>query len=161
MPEYVYRTLPFIHSTSLKTVEVLVRGLISGSDTPEDTHPSPTQSSPKRSIDLDDSDTESEYSDTEPSDSPDFAGFKGIALAIYRPRALDPSRVSELPSNGNLSQVQWQGGTVVANPENGVLVQSLALEQDSVVAHRVNSGKGGITIGEGTVVLKSGWILLC
>ncbi|KAJ3044164.1 hypothetical protein HK097_001556, partial [Rhizophlyctis rosea] len=129
----------------LKTVEVLVRGLISGPDTPDDNpQPSPTQSSPKRSIDLDDSDTESEYSDSEPSDSPDFAGFKGIALAIYRPRALDPSRVSELPSNS-----QWQGGTVVnSREEGGVLVQSLAVGEDSVVAHRVNSGKGGITIVE-------------
>ncbi|KAJ3281928.1 Transcriptional activator of fatty acid utilization [Borealophlyctis nickersoniae] len=134
-------------------VETLLSGLVAGAS-PKDTvtYAEPRRSSLGSPADSANDDSSSDDDDgfAEGTDS-DAGGFKGIALAIHRPRRQGASSPVAVDGAPTFSQVQWQTGVTVTDPETGVLVQSVALEEDSVVAHRINNGNGGITIVEDLV----------
>ncbi|TPX71219.1 hypothetical protein SpCBS45565_g01252 [Spizellomyces sp. 'palustris'] len=149
----------------LKTVESLLSGLI---------HGAPSLPAAKRDRSLSEASdgsghrtSFSQYSDSEDdaedeevgveSDSPN-SGFNGIALAIHRPkgREVGVARVSSPDSDPGASaptfcQVPWRAGVTVTDPKSGVLVQSLSLNDESVIAHRFNNTTGNITIVEDVV----------
>ncbi|KAJ3020735.1 hypothetical protein HKX48_000265 [Thoreauomyces humboldtii] len=159
----------------LRTVESLLSGLIHGAPaSPGSSHgePGPTgrprassESSvisgsrlPASSIQVtDDEEDGYEYESDDGSmecDEPS-EGFHGIALAIHRPRErkLDAARATSVDAEPapTFCQVPWRQGVTVTDPESGVLVQQLSLNDPSVIAHRFNNNAGNITIVEDVV----------
>lgn len=153
----------------LKTVECLLSGLINGA--PEEMpvakrarsiSQSSAHADHRRSISNvsfhsdEDEDGEEDEDDLELNNC--SGGFKGIALAVHRPRgrqvavaratSLEDDRAASAPT---FCQVPWRAGVTVTDPKSGVLVQSLSLNDDSVIAHRFNNSAGDITIVEDVV----------
>ncbi|KAI9096936.1 fungal-specific transcription factor domain-containing protein [Phlyctochytrium arcticum] len=101
--------------------------------------------------------------DGENSDNADGGGgFRGIALAIHRPRgrevataiatSLDEvtSPVEGPPEPGpTFCQVPWRAGVTVSDPDSKIVLQNPNDEQ--LIAHRFNNSAGNITILEDVV----------
>ncbi|KAI8920859.1 fungal-specific transcription factor domain-containing protein [Powellomyces hirtus] len=152
----------------LKTVESLLSGLIHGAPAslPANGGGTRPRSASESSIlsatpgsaqsahtDDDDDDYETEDESIECEEA--GGGFNGIALAIHRPRGrkLDTARASSVDTDAapTFCQVPWRQGVTVTDPESGVLVQTLSLNDPSVIAHRFNNNAGNITIVEDVV----------
>ncbi|KAI8593019.1 fungal-specific transcription factor domain-containing protein [Geranomyces variabilis] len=154
----------------LKTVESLLSGLIHGAPIamPPDASGSRPRASSEASLPAgsrsasagtqevytDDDDDEYETED-EAMEVEESGGFNGIALAVHRPRgrAVDPTdgSLTEGEVAPTFCQVPWRQGVTVTDPESGVLVRKLSLNDPSVIAHRFNNNAGNITIVEDVV----------
>ncbi|KAI9014911.1 fungal-specific transcription factor domain-containing protein [Gaertneriomyces semiglobifer] len=144
----------------LKTVESLLSGLISTVpfSIPGMKRPRSDSASSMTSDQYDDDD-DFDGEEDEKEDSEEDPGFCGIALAIQRPTsrkvaAAHATSVDATDANTVIAptfcQVPWRAGVTVTDPERGVLVQRLSLDQ-AVVSHHVDKERGNITIVEDDV----------
>ncbi|KAJ3157420.1 hypothetical protein HDU86_003312 [Geranomyces michiganensis] len=154
----------------LKTVESLLSGLINGAPvaippdasgsrpraSSESSLPAGSRSASANTVEVYTDDDDDEYeTEDEAMEVEDTGGFNGIALAVHRPRgrAVDPTEgaITDAEAAPTFCQVPWRQGVTVTDPESGVLVRKLSLNDPSVIAHRFNNNAGNITIVEDVV----------